>query len=191
MATSTTSPFSERHLATFERDAVDILDQFPNLEDPHASHRSLVALAQAAGNLIQLDWGLGLPHPDISRRLWHVVCQESTIAQRLARAAFDDGLGCWRFPLKREYTGEGVSRYPTGTCVAIGAKGVGMHRIIYRLTFAVNDFLESLDHLCRVHACSNPLHLDPVTHKVNVRRGVIARRPTPLPGMGSYDLIGE
>ena len=55
MATSTTSPFSERYLATFERDAVDILDQFPNLKDPHALHSSLVALVQAAGNLIQLD----------------------------------------------------------------------------------------------------------------------------------------
>lgn len=28
------------------------------------------------------------------------------------------------------------------------------------------------DHLCRVRACANPTHLEPVTHKTNVLRGV-------------------
>lgn len=27
-----------------------------------------------------------------------------------------------------------------------------------------------LDHLCRVHACVNPEHLEPVTHQENMRR---------------------
>lgn len=31
---------------------------------------------------------------------------------------------------------------------------------------------EPLDHLCRVHACVNPDHLEPVTHQQNVNRGV-------------------
>lgn len=30
---------------------------------------------------------------------------------------------------------------------------------------------EPLDHLCRVHACVNPAHLEPVTHAENVARG--------------------
>ncbi len=29
-----------------------------------------------------------------------------------------------------------------------------------------------IDHLCRVHCCVNPDHLEPVTHRVNVLRGV-------------------
>jgi hypothetical protein len=30
---------------------------------------------------------------------------------------------------------------------------------------------ETIDHLCRVHACVNPDHLEPVSHAVNVARG--------------------
>ncbi len=33
-----------------------------------------------------------------------------------------------------------------------------------------------LDHLCRVRACCNPAHLEPVTHAENVRRGERANR---------------
>jgi hypothetical protein len=29
-----------------------------------------------------------------------------------------------------------------------------------------------LDHLCRIHRCVTPDHLDPVPHKVNVDRGI-------------------
>lgn len=30
---------------------------------------------------------------------------------------------------------------------------------------------KELDHVCRVRACVNPAHLEPVTHIENVRRG--------------------
>lgn len=30
----------------------------------------------------------------------------------------------------------------------------------------------TLDHLCRVRACVNPWHLDPVPHRVNILRGI-------------------
>jgi hypothetical protein len=33
-----------------------------------------------------------------------------------------------------------------------------------------------LDHLCRVTACCNPAHLEPVTHAENMRRGVAVQR---------------
>lgn len=36
---------------------------------------------------------------------------------------------------------------------------------------------EELDHLCRVHNCVNyEAHLEPVSHKVNVRRGIAGQR---------------
>jgi hypothetical protein len=45
------------------------------------------------------------------------------------------------------------------------------HRVAYILF--VEEILEGLviDHLCRIHLCVNPKHLEPVTQKVNVLRG--------------------
>lgn len=49
------------------------------------------------------------------------------------------------------------------------------HRYAYELLVKpIPDGLE-LDHLCRVHACVNPAHLEPVTRKVNVIRGADGR----------------
>jgi hypothetical protein len=48
------------------------------------------------------------------------------------------------------------------------------HRVAYeQLIGPIPEGLE-LDHLCRNRACWNPWHLDPVTHAVNVRRGLAA-----------------
>jgi HNH endonuclease len=45
------------------------------------------------------------------------------------------------------------------------------HIVAYELLVGVvPDGLE-LDHLCRVPACCNPVHLEPVTHAENIRRG--------------------
>lgn len=51
-----------------------------------------------------------------------------------------------------------------------------------------------LDHLCRVHCCVNPLHLEAVTHQENIRRGRVSeaarargRRITHCPRGHPYD----
>jgi len=45
------------------------------------------------------------------------------------------------------------------------------HRLSYETEIGpIPEGLE-LDHLCRVRSCVNPLHLEPVTHQENVRRG--------------------
>jgi hypothetical protein len=44
------------------------------------------------------------------------------------------------------------------------------HRAVYRAFVGEVD-AESLDHLCRVRACVNPAHLEPVSMRVNTRRG--------------------
>jgi hypothetical protein len=58
-----------------------------------------------------------------------------------------------------------------------GRKGgeLKAHRVAYELVKgSIPDGLE-LDHLCRIPACVNPEHLEPVTHAENLRRGVAAR----------------
>ena len=45
------------------------------------------------------------------------------------------------------------------------------HRVSYEwIVGPIPDGLE-LDHLCRVRRCVNPAHLEPVTHRENMRRG--------------------
>ena len=48
------------------------------------------------------------------------------------------------------------------------------YRIAYEILIGpVPDGLE-IDHLCRVSACVNPAHLEPVTHQENMRRSAMA-----------------
>jgi hypothetical protein len=54
--------------------------------------------------------------------------------------------------------------------VVIDDKRVRVHRHVYELLIGpVPEGLE-LDHLCRVRACFNPAHLEPVTSQENLRR---------------------
>lgn len=71
---------------------------------------------------------------------------------------------CWLWPLSRATHGYGQVR--------IGGKTMRAHRAAYELLIGpVPEGLE-LDHLCRNRACVNPAHLAPVTHQINLLRGV-------------------
>lgn len=49
---------------------------------------------------------------------------------------------------------------------------VGAHRVAYELTYGpIPDGLV-IDHLCRVRHCVNPAHMEPVSMRENVLRGV-------------------
>lgn len=49
---------------------------------------------------------------------------------------------------------------------------IGAHRFSYK--YHIGDYDENLelDHLCRIRNCINPRHLEPVTHKINMYRGL-------------------
>lgn len=54
----------------------------------------------------------------------------------------------------------------------------GAHRVSYELHVGPIPAGLVIDHLCRVHACVNPQHLEPVTAAENVRRGVASQATT-------------
>jgi len=55
--------------------------------------------------------------------------------------------------------------------VSVEGKTCRTHRVSYALEYGSVPEGMVLDHLCKNRRCGNPLHLDPVTQKENVRRG--------------------
>lgn len=75
--------------------------------------------------------------------------------------------GCWLWTDATSWNGYG--RFYTGSRV------MSAHRLSYELAVGpIPDGLQ-IDHLCRVRACVNPAHLEPVTLAENIRRGAAAR----------------
>lgn len=73
------------------------------------------------------------------------------------------GVGCWLWTASKTTGGYGQFN------------GGAAHRFSYE--YFIGRIPEGLhiDHLCRARGCVNPQHLELVTHKENVQRGVIAR----------------
>lgn len=69
---------------------------------------------------------------------------------------------CWNWKGAKTRAGYGVSR--------IGQKNWFMHRFAYYLSTL--ELPSELDHLCRNTVCMNPEHLEPVTHRENLLRGI-------------------
>lgn len=71
---------------------------------------------------------------------------------------------CWEWTGTRDHDGYGR--------IQTGGKILRAHRVVYELY--VGQIPESLvlDHLCRNHGCVNPEHLEPVTQRENILRGV-------------------
>lgn len=93
------------------------------------------------------------PHQVRSRNFW-------------AKVAGDDPLGCWLWGGGKTAGGYGV----------FGSHGTQTtaHRWAYEALIAPIPEGLHIDHLCRVRACVNPWHMEPVPPSVNT-----ARRPMP------------
>lgn len=74
---------------------------------------------------------------------------------------------CWYWTGKLDDRGYGIVTLPARRPVA--------HRWIWELLVGPISADLELDHLCRVHHCVNPDHLEPVTHAENVRRGLLGQ----------------
>lgn len=126
---------------------------------------------------IQLDWGSRLPDPEVSYELLERLTKVSLGMARLSRQiALDDEWGCWRLPLKIEKDEKGRGKYPLVTDKANGAQSMVAHRYTWKLLIDPDiPTTDYLDHLCRVHACCNITHLEPVDSSTNTKRGNDAR----------------
>lgn len=72
--------------------------------------------------------------------------------------------GCWEWRGTRAKFGYGM--------VTI----LGVPQVVHRITYGpIPDGLE-IDHLCRNPCCVRPDHLEAVTHKVNMERGLVANK---------------
>jgi hypothetical protein len=92
----------------------------------------------------------------------------------IQKIAVDDD-GCWVWTGARQKRG-GYGLVRIGSRVDGSTHAALVHRVVFEmLRSKVDDGLE-LDHLCRVRACCNPDHLEPVTHAENVRRGRVGDR---------------
>lgn len=75
--------------------------------------------------------------------------------------------GCWIWSRAKLARGYGLVRW--------GGELVYVHRaMLTEIGIDLPDGMD-VDHLCRVPACANPDHLEVVTHRENVIRGVRAR----------------
>jgi hypothetical protein len=72
---------------------------------------------------------------------------------------------CWICKLARDPAGYGKCRSATG-------KVSMAHRVSYEEHVGHIPHGRQLDHLCRMPACVNPAHLEPVSSAENVRRGL-------------------
>ncbi len=73
------------------------------------------------------------------------------------------GDGCW------EWTAAKLDGY--GVTKALG-KSYKVHRLAYELLVGPIPPGLTIDHLCRNRACLRPSHLEVVTHRVNILRGL-------------------
>lgn len=106
-------------------------------------------------------------------------------AHLLLHSRVDPSTGCWIWT-------RSVTQYGYGRFKPAGRGLVLAHVAAYQeFVGPVPEGLE-LDHLCRVPACLNPKHLEPVTHQENVRRGKAGvLRPRPDICKNGHELSGR
>jgi HNH endonuclease len=82
----------------------------------------------------------------------------------LARIKVDDN-DCWIW--------QGYANPTTGYGMfTVERRTQPVHRLMYTVLVGPIPHGRHTDHLCRVHACANPAHLEIVTARVNILRGV-------------------
>lgn len=101
------------------------------------------------------------PRPSMANKFWAKVKKQE---------------GCWEWCGSRNQQGYGNFRAQKA------------HRVAYELLVGPIPQGMILDHLCRNHGCVNPMHLEPVSNRENVLRGV---GPTALSARKTHCVNGH
>ena len=92
-------------------------------------------------------------------------------AERIVKSVSPEpNTGCWLCTLSDN--GRGYGR------VVINGRAMQAHRVIYEQFRGPIPPMMDLDHLCRMKLCVNPDHLEPTTHRENVKRGLAGATTT-------------
>ena len=94
--------------------------------------------------------------------------RDSRLPQRFWEKIEINDNGCWLWTGAKN--SQGYGHMLVGSRTDNSRRYVKVHRLAYeRLVGKISA--PHLDHLCRQRDCANPAHLQPVTAKINVRRG--------------------
>ena len=97
------------------------------------------------------------PRPSLQERLWSKVIKSN------------EPSGCWLW--KDKLSKAGYAYFWVGEDGKKG-KNIPAHRVLYELVIGKIPAGYDLDHLCRNPACVRPDHQEPVTHRINLLRGI-------------------
>lgn len=86
------------------------------------------------------------------------------LPERIASKIQINESGCWCWTAGKNRKGYGIVGRDGSTLLA--------HRLVYELLAGKIQKGLELDHICRRRNCTNPAHLEQVTHRENVLRGV-------------------
>ena len=106
------------------------------------------------------------------------------LPQRVMDKIIVDKDGCWMW--QGALTSTGYGNMTVGLVRDGTKRWVKPHRFVYEQLVAPLGETR-LDHLCRVPPCVNPKHLEPVTQKENIARGVGHGSETQCPQGHAYD----
>jgi hypothetical protein len=116
-----------------------------------------------------------LPRPTVAQRFWSKVDKNGPVP------VFAPELGpCWLWTGSSDKHGYGQIR--------IAGKATKAHRWSWSDTHGPIAEGLDIDHLCRNPPCVRPTHLEPVTHRVNMLRGI---NPSAANAVATHCLAGH